>query len=266
MAYVAAEDLENIRITLPNELGRVNDWPRGDEMKPAGCTPRFPRAPSAQAKEPSSATGERKAEGLTITPQGRCTQSSTHQGIEVKCRDVIYRKQENAVNQWTTDLPPVLKALHQLDFSVFESIDYEPLDRFHSPQENLSWFQAWTGNNEVDGAQFRVFAEDGTGGYTAFWLARPGAPMDEQPIVFLGSEGERGVVARNLDEYLWLLAGGVGPLEAVEYGGDGGRRNPQLAAFAKAQARAADMSADDVLRKAKAAYPNFSTYIDGLCR
>ncbi len=203
---------------------------------------------------------------VTTRSDERCTQSVTQQRIEVECRDVMERKQQNAVNEWETDLPSVLKALHQLPSSDFGTIDYEPLDHFHSPQDNRTWFQAWTGNSEVDGAQFKVFAEDGTGGYTAFWLVRPGGSMDEQPIVFLGSEGARGVVARNLDEYLWLLAGGVGPQEAVEHGGQGARPIAILTAFAKANSRVSPMSVDEVLRHSKASYPDFSAYIDGLCR
>jgi hypothetical protein len=117
-------------------------------------------------------------------------------------------------------LPPVLAALHRLpfDYDQGNGIDFEPYDRFQSAEETASWFRSWTGNEDVDGLEFRVFGQDGTGGAAAFWLTRAGKELAEQPIVFLGSEGEVGVVACNLADYLWLLAGGLGPCEAV-FGG-----------------------------------------------
>lgn len=63
--------------------------------------------------------------------------------------------------------------------------------------------------------EFRIFGQDGTGGLAAFWLVRMGESIAGQPVVFLGSEGETGVVARDLAAYLWLLADGYGPLEAT---------------------------------------------------
>jgi len=75
------------------------------------------------------------------------------------------------------------------------------------------WFRAWTGNSEVDGDALRVFGQDGTGGYAAFWLNRPGQALEEQPVVFLGSEGETGVIAPDLGAFPWP-AGGFGPSEA----------------------------------------------------
>jgi hypothetical protein len=60
-----------------------------------------------------------------------------------------------------------------------------------------------------------VFGQDATGGMAAFWLVRAGEPVAAQPVVFLGSEGDVAVVARDLGSYLWLLAAGFGPLEAA---------------------------------------------------
>lgn len=79
----------------------------------------------------------------------------------------------------------------------------------------------------MDGVCFRVFGQDGTGGYAAFWLVREGRGLVEQPVVFLGSEGETGVIARDLADFLWLLAGGVGPWEAAAgYGAEEGELRP----------------------------------------
>ncbi|MFI2431741.1 hypothetical protein [Streptomyces sp. NPDC018693] len=71
----------------------------------------------------------------------------------------------------------------------------------------------------MSGDAFRVFGRDGTGGYAAFRPVRPVRPdaeLVDQPVVFLGSEGKTGVVARNLSDFLWVLADGLGPLEATD--------------------------------------------------
>ncbi|MCY0938767.1 SMI1/KNR4 family protein [Streptomyces sp. H34-S4] len=51
-------------------------------------------------------------------------------------------------------------------------VDFEPFPAFLSAAETTEWFQAWTGNGELDGREFRAFGQDGTGGYAAFWLIR----------------------------------------------------------------------------------------------
>jgi hypothetical protein len=59
----------------------------------------------------------------------------------------------------------------------------------------------------LTGDDFRVFGQNGAGGYAAFWLVRHDEDLADQPIVFLGSEGETAVVARDLPDVLRLLAG-----------------------------------------------------------
>jgi len=171
------------------------------------------------------------------------------------------------MNTWSTALPSVLSNLHQLEFDYNdgEGMDFEPYQSFFPSEENADWFKAWTGNPSVDGSQFRVFGQDGTGGYAALWLTLPGKALEEQPVVFLGSEGEIGVVAANLDEYLWLLAAGIGPYEAVAYPGQVREANPQFTEFARMNSKVAAMSASEVIARANATYPTFSQYIDGLC-
>jgi hypothetical protein len=103
----------------------------------------------------------------------------------------------------------------RFDYAGGDGVDFEPFEAFLSADETTEWFRAWTGNSELDGNDFRVFGQDGTGGYAAIWLARSGHLLAEQPVVFLGSEGETGLIADNLGAFLWVLADGVGPLEAV---------------------------------------------------
>jgi hypothetical protein len=97
------------------------------------------------------------------------------------------------------------------------SCDFEPYESFEAPARTAEWYRLWTGNRDVDGNEFRFFGSTGAGDYAGFWLIRPGAPIIDQPIVYLGSEGQRGVVARDLGDLLWLFAAGYGPAEAVEY-------------------------------------------------
>ncbi|MEN9865617.1 MAG: hypothetical protein RL748_1207 [Pseudomonadota bacterium] len=168
---------------------------------------------------------------------------------------------------WNTAFPPVLAKLHQLEFDYDdgEEIEFEPYQAFLSPEENADWIKAWTGNASIDGSQFRIFGQDGTGGYAALWLTNPEKVLEEQPVVFLGSEGETGVVAGNLDEYLWLLAAGIGPMEAVEYPGQDREPNPQFTEFARMNSKVAAMNGAEVIARANAAYPSFSQYIRSLC-
>ncbi|MER6981085.1 SMI1/KNR4 family protein, partial [Streptomyces carpinensis] len=115
--------------------------------------------------------------------------------------------------------PPALAdvARAEFDYDEGEGVDFEPYDAFDSAEETTHWLRQWTGNHELDGDAYRVFGQDGTGGLAAVWCARPGRPTAEQPVVFMGSEGECGVVAGNLSDFLWVLADGFGPMEAVEY-------------------------------------------------
>jgi len=124
----------------------------------------------------------------------------------------------------------------------------------------------------MNGDAFRVFGQDGTGGNAAFWLVRPGRELAEQPVVLLGSEGETGVVARDLGALLWLLADGFGPWEAAtsyepEPEPD---RAPQahraLAAIAEQFAPDRRASAAAVIAQATQEAPDFDDTIMRLCR
>ncbi|MDQ6803588.1 MAG: SMI1/KNR4 family protein [Actinomycetota bacterium] len=112
------------------------------------------------------------------------------------------------------DFPVPLTELAVIRFWP-DGADFESFSSFRSRSETTDWLRAWTGNAAVDGDAFRVFGQDVTGGYAAFWLVRNGEPLVAQPIVFFGSEGELGVVASNLSDFLWLLGEGSGPREVV---------------------------------------------------
>jgi hypothetical protein len=165
-------------------------------------------------------------------------------------------------------LPPALAEVARLEFDYDEDggVDFEPYDAFDSAEETTDWIRQWTGNHELDGDAYRVFGQDGTGGLAALWCVRPGRSLAEQPVVFLGSEGERGVVAANLSDFLWVLADGVGPLEIVEFGRYEGRPNPMLAELAERHATTPRRAAREIIAEAQAEFPAFSEDLDELCR
>ncbi|MET9232074.1 SMI1/KNR4 family protein [Lentzea sp. NPDC003310] len=166
--------------------------------------------------------------------------------------------------------PAALAALTGIDFPWSDdpaegSIDYEPYQEFESAQETTDWIQAWTGNKELTGDAFRTFGQDGTGGLAALWLVREG-PLTAQPVVFFGSEGEVGPVATSLGEFLWLLAGGVGPQEAVEFGSDSGVPHAELRAVAEEHSGIEPRTPAEVLAAARAEFPDFAETVQSWCR
>jgi hypothetical protein len=87
-------------------------------------------------------------------------------------------------------------------------------------ERDVTAITAWTRNPGHE-AEFYVFGADGTGSSVAFWLVHD-APLEAQPVVFLGSEGEGDVrpVAKDLPSFLSLLAAGIGPREAPDSNSD----------------------------------------------
>ncbi|MFD3467719.1 SMI1/KNR4 family protein [Streptomyces sp. NPDC058682] len=156
------------------------------------------------------------------------------------------------------------------DYAGGDGVDFEPFQAFMSAAETTDWLQAWTGNSELDGTDFRVFGQDRSGGYAAFWMVRPGRPPAEQPVVFLGSEGETGVVARDLGDFLWLLADGFGPCEAAtSYEPDRvPRPHRELTAIAERFAPGPEprRTAAVVIELAAEEFPHFDDTVMGLCR
>jgi hypothetical protein len=164
--------------------------------------------------------------------------------------------------------PPLLSELNKIgfDYDRGNGIDFEPFSEFLSAEENRKWIQAWTGNETLDASEFRIFGKDGTGGYAAFWLTAPDRPLVEQPIVFFGSEGQIGVVAKDFADYLWLLAGGMGPYEAIENSEGSNSPNAKLTKFATQYALSRKKTCADVLTQASAAFPNFESSFRALCK
>lgn len=99
---------------------------------------------------------------------------------------------------------------------------------------------------------------------------RPGRELVDQPVVFLGSEGETGVVARDLRAFLWLLADGFGPWEAAtSYEPEpdwAPKANRDLAAIAEQFAPDRRTSAAAIIAQATQEFPDFDDTIMKLCR
>lgn len=158
----------------------------------------------------------------------------------------------------------------RLDCIGEDGVDFEPFEAFLTADETTDWLRSWTGNRELHGQDFRVFGQDGTGGSVAFWLIRPGQPLVEQPVIFLGSEGETGVVASNLGAFLWLLADGYGPWEAATSSDPEpdwvAHPNRELAGIAEQFAPHHRAPAATVIEQATREFSGFDDSMMALCR
>ncbi|MFH9355728.1 SMI1/KNR4 family protein [Kitasatospora sp. NPDC017646] len=154
------------------------------------------------------------------------------------------------------------------DYDGSEGIDFDPFDAFLSAEDTTDWLRLWTGNSELTGDDFRVFGQNGAGGYAALWLGRPGLPLADQPVVFLGSEGESGVVAADLADFLWVLAAGYGPFEATtgHHLDRTPRPSPERTAIAERFAPRRRRPADTITEHAGQEFPEFDDIVSDLCR
>ncbi|GGP90725.1 SMI1/KNR4 family protein [Streptomyces melanogenes] len=137
-------------------------------------------------------------------------------------------------------------------------VDFAPCDAFVSAEEITDWLRRWTGSDELGGDAYRVFGQDGSGGLAALWCARPGRPLAAQPVVFLGSEGEVGVVAGNLSDFLWCRPGGFGPREAALHPDREARPDAALGVLAEQYATTPRRPAREVVNEAQAEFRTFA--------
>jgi hypothetical protein len=163
--------------------------------------------------------------------------------------------------------PDLISKLHELEFDYDDGngMDFEPYKSFMSAYETQCWFRAWTGNLNADGISYWIFGQDGTGGYVAIWNIAGSKDLLEQPIVFFGSEGELGIISQNFVDYLWLLASGYGPYEAVAYPDEQRLANKRFTDFAESHAAGSKRNIGEVLSAAKAKFPHFVSDVQGMC-
>lgn len=169
---------------------------------------------------------------------------------------MIFRK--NLVDAMT-QFPDLLKKLHQLDFNYDDGIDFEPYQEFLSSEETHECLEAYTGNDQVDGSTLRIFGQDGTCGYAAFWVVDKDKDLLNQPIVFLGSEGENGVVAKDFNDYLWLLTQNHGLLEAIQYPENTDKTNDTFFNFAKQYSQSICRPVMTIIEDAQNEHSDFAT-------
>ncbi|MFI6864053.1 SMI1/KNR4 family protein [Streptomyces sp. NPDC050421] len=164
--------------------------------------------------------------------------------------------------------PPALAEVGRTKFPYEDddSIDFEPYEAFEPAEKTTAWLRQWTGDDELDGSAYRVFGQDGTGGLAALWLARPGLPLADQPVVFMGSEGENGVVAGSLSDFLWVLADGLGPCEVVVFQDHASRPDAALTELAERHATTPRRPAREIIAAAQAEFPTFEEDLEKLCR
>ena len=164
--------------------------------------------------------------------------------------------------------PDLLKLFHaiKIDYDDGNGIDFEPFDCFFTETETADWIKAWTGNDTLNGHEYLIFGQDGSGGYVAFWHVRDTEDLLQQPIVFFGSEGTAGVIAQNFDSYIRLFANGVGPYEAIENPGFMASNAEEFIAFAEAHSASSKSSVAEIVERAKAEFPYFEKNIDDLCK
>lgn len=232
--------------------------PGGEAEEPVGLA--MPAEGFLRADDGQRVTGRQPTEGRAMRP---VTQSCPRLSV---CAATVPRMTDTSGDD--RRLPPALAELARtpIDYADGEGIDFEPYETFCSTGETTDWLRQWTGNPELDGDAFRVFGQDGTGGLAALWRIRPGRPLTEQPVVFLGSEGETGVVAGSLPDFLWVLAEGIGPLESVLHDDHSPRPEGALPGLAARHATTPRRPARTIIAEARAEFPDFTASVDALCR
>ena len=94
-------------------------------------------------------------------------------------------------------VPPPLRAIMdaRYDYDDGRGVTFEPYMELEPVAETAWWLRHWTGNPDVTGEGFRPFGSDGGGGYVCSWMIRGGADLVDQPVVYLGSDGDVVVLA-----------------------------------------------------------------------
>ncbi|MBD8088995.1 SMI1/KNR4 family protein [Pseudomonas fluorescens] len=165
--------------------------------------------------------------------------------------------------------PPILAELHKLPFEHKDGdgIDFEPFQDFLDASKVESFLKEWTGNDEIKADNFAVFGRDSFGGLVGFWIIDTEKAVEDQPIIFLGLEGEHMVAANNLDDYLWLLAGNHGAREAHEFIHDHLPHDENFTRFAEQHSSSEKRPPSVIVREAFDTHiDRFSRWVNTVCR
>lgn len=204
--------------------------------------------------------------------------------VSVAARTIARMTDETTLTHPRT--PPALRALMDAEYDYADGygVDFEPYPELEPVAETASWFRSWTGNPDVTGEQLRPFGQDGSGGYVCSWVVREGRELADQPVVFIGSEGEVALLAADAADALWFFAQGWGPLDVpLTYAGGlqlgpaaplgeldeerAVRPVPELLEAAERLAPGRRRAPARIVADAAAAgLPDLRAWVDGLCR
>jgi hypothetical protein len=167
-----------------------------------------------------------------------------------------------------TELPSIFEGITDVGA---EHAEFELCD----PDESAGNIAAWLGATPKDGTRFINFAQDGTGSLFCLWL-RPGHDdVETAPVVYLGSEGELGVLAKDPAAFLEFVASGMtfdghggsffDPLESEadeDFVADVKARRAKVVKFVKRQLGKQELRHPSELRaEAEAAYPGLADWV-----
>jgi hypothetical protein len=163
----------------------------------------------------------------------------------------------------TDTLPSIFAGLAEagIEYAEFELCD---------PSESESNLRAWLGGLPADGSRVMTFAQDGTGSYFGVWLRAEHANPETAPIVFLGSEGETAVLAKDARAFIEQLGaakvfdGHRGTFFADEdEDEDTTARRERTASFAKQTLELDALREPEAIKaEAEAAWPDFQAWVD----
>lgn len=101
-----------------------------------------------------------------------------------------------------------------LDGPAWDIVEHHDLDLEYLDDWDHDWQSYW-GLNDAAAALLHAFAQDGTGGMVCLWTYDD-QPLDEAPVVHLGSEGDSCLLAADLAQFLALTALGLEPFALAE--------------------------------------------------
>ena len=110
--------------------------------------------------------------------------------------------------------PGVLREIESMVGAT--DLDFRMTGGFVTARETADWARAWTGNSEAVSDDFLFFADDWSGAQVGFWLLQPAVPLEQQPVLIFSSESDYSVIARDLGDFLVLLAHGIAPHAAMD--------------------------------------------------
>ncbi|MHA6756981.1 hypothetical protein [Streptacidiphilus sp. PAMC 29251] len=104
-------------------------------------------------------------------------------------------------------MPEALLALANVPLDL-DGVGLRFLPDFLPTKQMETWFRDLAVPGGAPANDFLIFAVDREEGLDsmAFWLARPGAALEEQPVVAIGPYTRPQLIARDLASCLWFLA------------------------------------------------------------